>query len=77
MRTVDVRVLVDDDVDEQYLVELLVSTTDWPGSPYGAVRVEVVDQFSDGRLEPEGRVVVLYGFERWNGEYVAPGGLTT
>lgn len=77
MKTVDVRLLVHDDVDEQFLVEQLVSASSGPGSPVEAVQVEVVDQYSDGRLEPIGRVTVTLDHQRWNGEYVAPGGLTT
>lgn len=70
MKTVDVRLLVPDDVDEEYLVEQLVTATAGVGAPRGAVQVELVDGHSDGRLEPTGRVVTRHDTTWWNGEQV-------
>lgn len=42
MKTIDVRVLVPDDVDERYFVEQLVTVSRGPGAPYGAALLEIV-----------------------------------
>lgn len=75
MKTVDVRLLVHDDVDEQFLVEQLVSASHGAGAPLGAVRT--INEGYYDEVGPADRVVVRLGFDRWNGEHVAPGGLTT
>lgn len=68
MKTVDVRVLVHDDVDEQFLVEQLVSASHGAGAPLGAV--QTINEGYYDEVGPTGRVVVRQEFSSWNGEKV-------
>lgn len=54
MQTVDVRVLLADDVDPEFFVEQLVETTRGSGAPLGAVEL-IPDGF--GRVTPSPRVI--------------------
>jgi len=68
----DLRVLLPDDVDEQYFVEQLVQGTSGAGAPRGAVEVELDDQYSAPEIVPviDARIVVHLGYEYWNGERI-------
>lgn len=58
MKTVDVRLLVADDVDEEFLIQQLVSQSRGAGAPLGATQL-VVDR--SGRTWPSLRVAVRDG----------------
>jgi hypothetical protein len=74
MKTIDLRVLVPDDVDEEFFVEQLVQMARGAGAPRGAVRVDLVGEYDDvADVEPVGRVVVHVDYQYWNGERVTPG----
>lgn len=74
MKTIDVRVLVNDDVDEQFFVEQLVQVAKGPGAPRGAVALTVEENpYENGcgdDIVPTDHVVVHLGYDWWNGESV-------
>lgn len=78
MRTIDVRLLVPDDVDEEYLVEQLVTKARGSGAPHGAALLtsdesDDADDADDDSLDP---LEVTYVFvcdeaQWWHGENVS------
>jgi hypothetical protein len=73
MKTIDVRLLVHDDVEEEFFVEQLVVNSHGPGAPIGAVIVDLVGEYDDvADVEAIGRVHVCATAQSWNGERVTP-----
>lgn len=64
MKTVDVRLLVNDDVDVEYLISQLVSASAGPGAPQGAVMLVPDGQ---GRAFPSGIVRTKRSDLVWSG----------
>lgn len=69
MKTVDVRVLLPDDVDVERFVERLGNATRHH-EVLGATQVELVDPYSDGQLEPTGPIYRRGDGPKWRGEEV-------
>jgi hypothetical protein len=76
MKTIDLRVLVPDDVDEELFVEQLVHVTRGPGAPYGAVQLELDGSYHEDNVElvSTGSLIVVDEAYWWQGERVYPTG---
>lgn len=79
LKTIDLRVLVPENVDEDLFVEQLVRVTHGDGAPYGAVKVHLdVDDLYDVDIAPTGPVVTGYDVDGWFGQRVqATSSITT
>jgi hypothetical protein len=77
MKTIDLRVLVPDDVDEDLFVEQLVHVTSGPGAPYAAVQLELDGSYHEDNVElvPVGSPIVVEEARWWQGERVYPTGV--
>lgn len=75
MKTVDIRVLLPDEVDEGYFLQQLVGNSRGPGAPLAAVKIELTgfSHEDNVELEPTGCVFTrVTAAALWKGQEVYP-----